>query len=87
MMNNGMFLRQQMVRNPQAFARNALNSGMFNNNPMYKNALESIVNNDTKKMEEIANNLCKEHNVTVDEARQRYNQYYGIKQRQNMLPT
>lgn len=75
-----MMLRQQMIRNPQQFAQNALNSGKFNNNPMYKNALEAIVNNDTKAMEEIAGNLCKEHNVTVEDARKQYNQYYGIKQ-------
>ena len=45
MMNNqmSMMLRQQMIRNPQQFAQNALNSGKFNNNPMYKNALEAIV--------------------------------------------
>lgn len=77
MMNNQMAIRQ-MVRNPQQFARQALNSGRFNNNPMYRNALEAVANNDMNAMQEIANNVCKEHNVSVEDARQKYNQYYGF---------
>lgn len=77
MMNNQMAMRQ-MVRNPQQFARQALNSGRFNNNLMYRNALEAVANNDMDAMQEIANNVCKEHNVSVEDARQKYNQYYGF---------
>lgn len=80
MMNNQMALmmRRQMINNPQQFAQNALRSGRFNNNPMYKNALQAIVNNNEKAMEEIAGNLCKEHNVSIEDATKQYKQYYGL---------
>lgn len=73
-----MALRNQMIRNPQQFAQNALRSGYFNNNPVCKNALEAIANNDTESMRNITSNLCKEHNVSVEDATQQYRQYYGI---------
>ena len=80
MMNNQMALmmRRQMINNPQQFAQNALRSGRFNNNPMYKNAVEAIANNDTESMQKITDNLCKEHNVSVDDAQKQFKQYYGI---------
>lgn len=72
-------LRNQMIRNPQGFAQNALRSGYFNNNPMYRNALEAVANNDIEKMQSITGNVCREHNVTVDDAKNQYMQYYGIR--------
>lgn len=81
MTNNpmAMMMRNQMVHNPQQFAQNALKSGYFNNNSMYKNVLEAVARNDTEAMKEIAGNVCKEHNVSVEDATIQYKQYYGLK--------
>lgn len=71
-------MKRQMIRNPQQFAQNALRSGYFNSSPMHKNALQAIVSGDKKAMEEIAGNLCKEHNVSIEDATKQYKQYYGL---------
>lgn len=76
--NQTQMLMRRMISNPQQFAQSALRSGRFDGNPMYKNALEAIANNDAKSMQEIMNNLCKEHNVSVEDARKQFNKYYGF---------
>lgn len=70
-------MRQQMIRQPQLFAQNALRSGYFNN-PMCKSALEAVQNNDEEKSKELVENLCKEHGVSVEDAQKQYRQYYGL---------
>jgi uncharacterized membrane protein affecting hemolysin expression len=79
MMNRmAMAMRQQMTQNPQMFAQNALRSGAFRQNPMHQSALQAVANNDVDKIRELTGNLCKEHNVTLDEAVTQYKQYYGL---------
>lgn len=76
-------LKQQMINNPQQFAQNALRSGQFRNNQfrnnqLMTNALNAVANNDREAMNTIANNVCREHNVSVEDAQKQYRQYYGL---------
>lgn len=73
-------LKQQMINNPRQFAQNALRSGHFNNSPVHMNALEAIANNNQEELSKIAGNVCKEHNVSMEDAQRQYMQYYGINQ-------
>ena len=75
MINN---MRNQMIRNPQQFAQNALRSGRFNNDKLMSSALNAVANNDINSMQTIANNVCREHNVSLEDAQKQYKQYYGI---------
>lgn len=77
-MNLQAVMRNQMIRNPQQFAQNALRSGYFNNSPMHKNALEAVANGNVEEIKGITENVCKEHNVSMDDAMTQYKQQYGI---------
>lgn len=78
MNQQAMMIRQQMIRNPQQFAQNALRSGYFNNSPMHKNALEAVASGNVDEIKNITQNVCKEHNVSMDDAMAQYKQQYGI---------
>lgn len=80
MNNNQMIaqLKRQMVQNPQQFAQNALRSGKFSGNEFMTGALQAVANNDISAMQTIAGNVCKEHNVSVEDAQRQYRQYYGL---------
>lgn len=71
-------LKQQMINNPQQFAQNALRSGQFRSNQFMTNALKAVANNDREAMNTIASNVCREHNVSVEDAQKQYIQYYGL---------
>lgn len=77
-MNLQGIMRQQMIRNPQQFAQNALRSGYFSQNEMYKNALEAVASGNVDAIKDITQNVCKEHNVSMDDALAQYKQQYGI---------
>lgn len=69
---------RMMVRNPQQFAVNAIRSGRFNDNQFLYGALQAVANNDINSMKTIADNVCKEHNVSVLDAQRQYKQYYHV---------
>ena len=71
-------MKNQMIKNPQQFAQNALRSGKFNGNEFMTNALQAVANNDINSMHTIADNVCREHNVSVSDAQNQYRQYYGL---------
>ena len=71
-------MKQQMIKNPQRFAQNALRSGQFNGNEFMTGALNAVANNDIDAMHTIAGNVCREHNVSVEDAQKQYRQYYGL---------
>ena len=66
-MNNPLQFLQAM-RNPQAFLQQAMGNAQIMSNPMAKNALEMLQKNDSKGLEEMARNLCREKNVEPEEA-------------------
>lgn len=77
MINNAM--TQAMIRNPQQFARRALNTGRFNNNDFMRNTLEAVANNNVDEMKKILENSCMERNVSVEDTKKKWEEFYGVK--------
>ena len=76
-MINPMQLMQAM-RNPQAFMNQIMGNQQMMNNPMIQNTVNMAQKGDTKGIEQMARNLCKEKGLNADEV---FNQ---IKSRMNM---
>ena len=72
-MNNILQLGQ-ILRNPQAFLQQAMQSG----NPILKNAIELYQRGDVDGINKIAENLCKEKGVSMDEVMKKIKSTLGI---------
>lgn len=57
----------------QAILNQMVNSPQVQNNPMAKNAMQMYQNGDSNGLKSMAENLCKERGITVDEAKQKVN--------------
>ena len=55
----------------QMILNQMINSPQVQNNPMAKNAMQMYQNGDSNGLKSIAENLCKERGITVDEAKQK----------------
>lgn len=53
----------------QAILNQIINSSQVQNNPMAKNAMQMYQNGDSNGLKSMAENLCKERGITVDEAK------------------
>lgn len=51
--------------------KSMVNSPQVQNNPMAKNAMQMYQNGDSNGLKSMAENLCKERGITVDEAKQK----------------
>lgn len=59
----------QMARNPQALINQLQNTPQMQN-PMVQNALKMYQNGDSKGLENLARNLCKEKGFKVEDVKQ-----------------
>ena len=64
----------QMMRNPQQFAQKMMNNSQFMQNPMARNALQMYQNGDTKGMEQMARNMCRERGINPEDLIKQFNQ-------------
>lgn len=71
-MNNILQLGQ-ILRNPQAFLQQAMQSG----NPMAKNVFEMMQKGDRKGTEEMARNMLKERGLDPDEVYKQFQSMIG----------
>lgn len=55
----------------QAILNQMVNFPQVQNNPMAKNAMQMYQNGDRNGLKSMAENLCKERGITVDEAKQK----------------
>ena len=72
-MNNPMQL-MQMIKNPQAFLQQAMQSG----NPIIKNAIEMYQRGDKEGINQLAQNLCKERGTSYDEMVNQLKNQFGL---------
>ena len=72
-MNNAMQL-MQLMRNPQAFLQQAMQSG----NPIIKNAIEMYQRGDKDGINQLAQNLCKERGTSYDEMVNQLKNQFGL---------
>ena len=57
--------------NPQQAIQNIIESNPnIQNNPLAQNAMKMYKNGDTKGLQNMAENMCKERGITVDQAKQ-----------------
>ena len=56
-----------MNLNPQALLQQMINNNKIMQNPIAKNAIQMYQQGNVQELNQIANNLCKENNTTIDE--------------------
>lgn len=76
-MNNPLAL-VKAFRNPQEFLNQAMNNSQMMQNPIAKNAIEMYQKGDTKGLNELANNLCKEKGTTQEEVLNQLKSMFGM---------
>ena len=64
----------QMMKNPQAFLQQAMQSG----NPIIKNAIEMYQRGDKEGINQLAQNLCKERGTSYDEMVNQLKNQFGL---------
>ena len=57
----------QAFRSPQQFLQSMIGNSQVMQNPMAKNAIGMAQNGDTKGIEQMARNLCREKGINPDE--------------------
>ena len=72
-MNNILQLGQ-ILRNPQAFLQQAMQSG----NPIMKNAIEMYQRGDKDGINQLAQNLCKEKGTSYDDMVKQIKSQFGM---------
>lgn len=77
-MNNPFQLLQAM-RNPQQFLQQMAGNSQAMSNPILKNAMDMANKGDTKGVEQLARNLCKEKGINVDDAVRQIRNQFGMK--------
>lgn len=55
----------------QIMLQKMMNSPQIQNNPMAKNAMQMYQSGDSKGLQQMAENLCRERGITLDEAKQK----------------
>lgn len=73
----------QAMANPQQFMQQMMNNSQVMQNPMAMNAMEMIQKGDTKGIEEMARNLCKEKGVNPDDMIKQLQSQFGQMQMNN----
>ena len=64
----------QILRNPQAFLQQAMQSG----NPIMRNAVEMYQRGDKEGINQLAQNLCKERGTSYDEMVNQLKNQFGL---------
>ena len=70
-MNPSNIIQMRTSGNPQQAIQNIIESNPnIQNNPLAQNAMKMYQNGDTKGLQNMAENMCKERGITVDQAKQ-----------------
>lgn len=66
------------IKNPQQFLQSMMSNSQIMGNPIAKNAFDMMQKGDTKGVEQMARNLCKEKGVNPDEIMQQMKDKFGM---------
>lgn len=66
------------MKNPQAFMNQLANNNQMMQNPMFRNAMDMYRRGDTKGLQELAENLCKEQGTTPEQVQQMLKKQFGL---------
>lgn len=75
---NNLGMLMQAVNNPQHFLQNAMQNTQLMQNPLAKNAIEMFQRGDKNGLNEMAENLCREHGVTQEEMINKLKSQFGL---------
>lgn len=64
--------------NPEMIIRQAMQNTQLMQNPIAKNAFEMYQKGDTRGLNDLANNLCKERGIDVNKAMEEIKKQFGI---------
>ena len=76
-MNNPLSFMQAM-RNPQTFMQNVMQNSQIMQNPMARNAMEMFQKGDSKGLQEMAENLCRERGTTTNDVKSMIMKQFGM---------
>lgn len=68
----------QAVKNPQALLQQMMYNNQLMSNPMARNAMQMAQNGDSKGIEQMARNLCKEKGIDADKAFESFKSQLGM---------
>ena len=66
------------MKNPQAFIQQMINNSKVMQNPLAKNAMEMYQKGDTKGLQAMAENLCKERGTTPQQVQEMIKKQFGM---------
>lgn len=66
------------INNPQAFMGKMMGDSQIMQNPMARNAMEMYKNGDTKGLQSMAENLCKERGTTPQQVQEMIKKQFGM---------
>ena len=66
------------MKNPQAFIQQMMNNSQIMQNPIAKNAMEMYQKRDTKGLQAMAENLCKERGTTPQQVQEMIKKQFGM---------
>ena len=66
------------MKNPQAFIQQMMNNSQVMQNHMAKNAIEMYQKGDTKGLQAMAENLCKERGTTPQQVQEIIKKQFGM---------
>lgn len=70
-MNTINIIQMMTSGNPQQAIQNIIESNPnIQNNPLAQNAMKMYQNGDTRGLQNMAENMCKERGITIDQAKQ-----------------
>ena len=79
MMNPMQLIQMMRGGNPQQFLQQMMGNNQIMSNPMLKNAIQMYQNGDTQGLQAMAENLCKEKGISVDDIKQNVSKMIGQK--------
>ena len=66
------------MKNPQQFLQQIMGNSQMMQNPMIKNTVQMAQNGDTKGIEQLARNLCKEKGIDADDMFNQMKNNFGM---------
>lgn len=75
---NSINIFQMMKAGPQQFAQQMMSNNQVMSNPMIKNAMSMAQSGNSKGIEQMARNLCKEKGINPDDVMKQIRSNFGI---------
>lgn len=78
MMNPMQLIQMMRGGNPQQLLQRMMGNSQIMSNPMAKNAMQMAQKGDTKGIEQMARNLCKEKGLNADDVMKQLKNNFGM---------